>query len=33
MRTHKINYADITKPDPVNHPETIVVKGVASGAG
>ncbi|MGB6632992.1 MAG: protein translocase subunit SecD, partial [Terriglobales bacterium] len=29
MRTHKINYADITKPDPVNHPETIVVKGVA----
>jgi preprotein translocase subunit SecD len=28
FRTHKINYADITKPDPVNHPETIVVKGV-----
>src|SRR5271166_590839 len=28
LRTHKINYADITKPDPVNHPETIVVKGV-----
>jgi preprotein translocase subunit SecD len=28
MRTHKINYTDITKPDPVNHPETIVVKGV-----
>jgi preprotein translocase subunit SecD len=28
MRTHKINYADITKPDPVNHPETIIVKGV-----
>ncbi len=28
MRTHKINYADITKPDPVNHPEMIVVKGV-----
>jgi preprotein translocase subunit SecD len=28
MRTHKINYADIIKPDPVNHPETIVVKGV-----
>jgi preprotein translocase subunit SecD len=28
MRTHKITYADITKPDPVNHPETIVVKGV-----
>ena len=28
MRTRKINYADIVKPDPVNHPETIVVKGV-----
>jgi preprotein translocase subunit SecD len=28
LRTHKINYAEITKPDPVNHPETIVVKGV-----
>ena len=28
FRTHKINYADITKPDPVNHPEMIVVKGV-----
>ncbi len=28
MRTHKINYADIVKPDPVNHPEIIVVKGV-----
>ena len=28
MRSHKINYADITKPDPVDHPETIVVKGV-----
>src|SRR5271155_2207643 len=28
MRTRKINYADIIKPDPVNHPETIVVKGV-----
>jgi preprotein translocase subunit SecD len=28
MRTRKINYADITKPDPVNHPEQIVVKGV-----
>jgi preprotein translocase subunit SecD len=29
MRTRKINYADITKPDPVNHPEMIVVKGVS----
>jgi preprotein translocase subunit SecD len=28
MRTRKINYTEITKPDPVNHPETIVVKGV-----
>ena len=28
FRTRKINYADILKPDPVNHPETIVVKGV-----
>jgi preprotein translocase subunit SecD len=28
LRTRKINYADITKPDPVNHPEMIVVKGV-----
>ncbi len=28
LRKHKIDYADITKPDAVNHPETIVVKGV-----
>jgi preprotein translocase subunit SecD len=28
MRVRKINYADITKPDPVNHPETVLVKGV-----
>ncbi|MGA7291897.1 MAG: protein translocase subunit SecD, partial [Terriglobales bacterium] len=28
FRTRKISYADITKPDPVNHPETILVKGV-----
>src|ERR1700733_8997021 len=28
MRTRKINYADITKPDAVNHPDMIVVKGV-----
>jgi preprotein translocase subunit SecD len=28
MRTRKINYADIIKPDPVNHTEMIVVKGV-----
>jgi preprotein translocase subunit SecD len=29
MRTRKINYADIVKPDPVNRPEMIVVKGIA----
>jgi len=29
FRTRKINYTEIVKPDPVNHPETIVVKGVA----
>ena len=28
LRKHKIDYTDITKPDAVNHPETIVVKGV-----
>jgi preprotein translocase subunit SecD len=28
LRTHKINYAEITKPDSVNHPEMLVVKGV-----
>jgi preprotein translocase subunit SecD len=28
MRTAKINYAEITKPDPANHPEQIVIKGV-----
>lgn len=28
MRTRKISYADISKPDPANHPETVVVKGV-----
>src|SRR5205807_7994229 len=28
MRARKINYAAITKPDPVNHPEMIVVKGI-----
>src|SRR6266850_1329393 len=29
LRAHKINYADIIKPDPANHPEMIVIKGVA----
>ena len=28
FRTRKINYADILKPDPVNHPEMVVVKGI-----
>ena len=27
LRTHKINYTEITKPDPVNHPEQILIKG------
>src|SRR3954453_8447963 len=29
MRTRKINYVEIAKPDPVGHPETVVVKGVS----
>src|SRR5438309_5666913 len=28
MRTAKINYAEMTKPDPANHPDQIVIKGV-----
>lgn len=28
MRTRKINYAEITKPDPANNPDRIVIKGV-----
>jgi preprotein translocase subunit SecD len=28
LRSHKINYADISKPDPVNHPEKVVLKGI-----
>ena len=28
MRARKINYAEITKPDPTNHPDMIVIKGV-----
>jgi preprotein translocase subunit SecD len=28
MRARKINYAEISKPDPVNNPEKIVLKGV-----
>src|SRR5947209_16856691 len=28
MRARKINYTEITQPDPVNHPEMVVIKGV-----
>jgi preprotein translocase subunit SecD len=28
LRTHKINYSEITKPDPANSPDQIVLKGV-----
>jgi len=28
LRTHKINYTDITKPDPINRADQIVLKGV-----
>jgi len=28
MRSRKIPYADINKPDPINHPDLIVVKGI-----
>ncbi|MBV9573884.1 MAG: protein translocase subunit SecD, partial [Acidobacteriales bacterium] len=28
LSSHKINYTDITKPDPVNNPDRIVLKGV-----
>ena len=27
LRAHKINYTEISKPDPVNHPETVLIKG------
>jgi preprotein translocase subunit SecD len=33
MRSAKINYADITKPDPTGHPEQIVIKGVPPESG
>jgi len=32
LRTRKINYADITLPDPVNNPDRIVIKGVPPDA-
>ena len=28
LRSHNLSYSDISKPDPVNHPEQIVLKGV-----
>src|SRR5437899_8032608 len=28
LRTHKINYTEITQPDPANNPDKIVVRGV-----
>jgi len=28
LRSHKINYAEISKPDPANNPDKIVLKGV-----
>jgi preprotein translocase subunit SecD len=33
MRSAKINYADVTKPDPTGHPEQIVIKGVPPESG
>jgi preprotein translocase subunit SecD len=33
MRSAKINYADVTKPDPAGHPEQIVIKGVPPESG
>lgn len=30
LRKAKVNYAEIAKPDPVNHPEQIVIKGLPS---
>ena len=32
LRNAKINYTDLTKPDPTNHPEQIVIKGVSPEA-
>src|ERR1043166_4760522 len=30
MGRRKINYADVSKPDPVNNPDQIVIKGVSA---
>ena len=32
LRTRKIDYSDISQPDPANNPDHIVIKGLASGA-
>jgi preprotein translocase subunit SecD len=32
LKSHKINYAEISKPDPVNNPDKIVIKGVGPEA-
>jgi len=32
LKTAKVNYAEISKPDPVNHPEQIIIKGVPPDA-
>src|SRR5258705_12049386 len=32
FRTHKINYTDISQPDPQNNPDHLVIKGVPPGA-
>jgi preprotein translocase subunit SecD len=33
LRSRNISYTDITKPDPVNHPEQIMLKGVPPESG
>ncbi|HZS95549.1 MAG TPA: protein translocase subunit SecD [Terriglobales bacterium] len=32
LRSRKINYADVSQPDPVNNPDRIVIKGVSPDA-
>src|SRR5512140_1370393 len=32
LRTANINYSDVTIEDPINHPETIALKGIASNS-
>jgi preprotein translocase subunit SecD len=31
LRARKINYTEISKPDPVNNPDKVVLKGCAAG--